>query len=68
MNETKKPRFVTTKEIAAALEISDDTIRRNPRRFFNREKCRDRACHRPQRFHTEKVELELRNNGHEVTF
>lgn len=68
MNEPKKPRFVTIKEIAGALEISDDTVRRHPRRFFNREKCRDRACQRPQRFFTERVEADLRENGHEVTF
>jgi len=63
-----KPRFVTIKEIADKLDVSDDTVRRNPSRFFNREKCRDRACHRPQRFFTEKVEQDLRENGHEVTF
>lgn len=68
MSEPQKPRFVTIKEIADKLDISDDTVRRNPRRFFNRERCRDRACQRPQRFFTERVERELRDNGHEVTF
>lgn len=68
MSEHLKPRFVTIKEIANALDVSDDTVRRNPSRFFNRDKCRDRACHRPQRFHTERVERDLRDNGHEVTF
>jgi hypothetical protein len=68
MSEHKKPKFVTIKEIAGALDVSDDTVRRNPRRFFNRDKCRDPACHRPQRFFTERVEKDLRDNGHEVTF
>jgi hypothetical protein len=68
MSENQKPRTVTIKEIADKLDVSDDTVRRNPRRFFSREKCRDRACRRPERFFTERVEKELRDNGHEVTF
>jgi hypothetical protein len=67
MSDQTKPRFVTIKEIADKLDVSDDTVRRNRRRFFS-DKCRDRACNRPKRFFTEKVERELRDNGHEVTF
>jgi hypothetical protein len=58
-------KFVTAKEIADKLEISYRHFHRR-RRELGLEQCRDRVC--PRRFVTEKVERQLRDNGHEVVF
>jgi hypothetical protein len=65
MSEPQKPKFIGVKQIAAALQVSDQTVYRRERTLgLNR--CRDRICR--SRFHTEQVERVLRNNGHEVVF
>jgi predicted ArsR family transcriptional regulator len=63
-----KPQFVTIKEIASRLDVSDDTVRRNLKRFFDPEKCRDRTCLRPKRFLTVLVEAEMKKKRIWVTF
>lgn len=65
MSEHQKPRFIGIKQIAAALQCSDQTVYNRERRL-GLHRCRDRVCR--SRFHTDKVERVLRDNGHEVIF
>lgn len=45
-----RSRYITRKEIAAANEVSDDTIARREGEL-GLDECRDRACQRPVRYH-----------------
>ena len=45
-----RSQFITRKEIAAANEVSDDTIARRER-SLGLNSCRDRACQKPVRYH-----------------
>ena len=65
MSDHQKPRFVSVKQIADKLAVSDQTIYRRERRL-GLHRCRDKICR--TRFFTEKVERVLRDNGHEVVF
>ena len=56
-----RSRYITRKEIAAANEISDDTVRRRERQY-GLDSCRDQACHRPVRYHGEEARRRLREN------
>jgi DNA-binding NarL/FixJ family response regulator len=62
----EKPRFVTVKQIADKLEVSDQTIYNHMRRGMRLARARDRICR--SRLFTEKAEQILRENGHEVVF
>jgi hypothetical protein len=58
-------RTMTRKEIAAANDLSDDTIARRERRL-GLDKCRDRTCNRPFRYHRDQAAQRLRANGYQV--
>ncbi|MGA2685907.1 MAG: hypothetical protein ABSF51_12735 [Verrucomicrobiota bacterium] len=59
-------KFVTLKEIAAALEISPDTLRRRLA-DFGLDQCRDATSKKPIRFHRAAAMRELAKKGFNVT-
>lgn len=58
-------RYTTRKEIAAANEVSEKTIRRREGSLGLRE-CRDTACTKPVRYDREKAAAALRKNGYKA--
>ncbi|HXS68308.1 MAG TPA: hypothetical protein VN761_05660 [Candidatus Polarisedimenticolia bacterium] len=54
-------RYITRKEIAAANEVSIDTIARLESRI-GLDQCRDQACARPVRYHANPARECLRKN------
>jgi len=52
-------RTITRKEIAAANDISDTTVRRKER-ALGLHRCRDRVCRRPIRYHAAEAAARLR--------
>ena len=52
----------TRKEIAAANEISDRTMRRREK-SLGLSDCRDASCQRPVRYHASKASERLKRNG-----
>lgn len=55
-------RYITRKEIAAANEVSCDTIARLEKKL-GLDKCQDQACARPVRYHAEKARKCLRDHN-----
>ena len=55
-------KFVSLKEVAAALEISPKTVLRRLR-DFGLDNCRDRHCKKPIRFLKADAERALRERG-----
>lgn len=58
-------RTITRKEIAAANDVSPETIRRNER-ALTLHRCRDRTCNRPVRYNRDDAARRLRARGFEV--
>jgi len=58
-------RHITRKEIAAANDLSDRTIRRREA-DIGLDRCRDTRCERPIRYDRQKAARALRENGYEV--
>jgi len=54
-------RYLTRKEIAAANEVSIDTVARLEARI-GLDQCRDQACARPVRYHAAEARECLRKN------
>lgn len=54
-------RYITRKEIAAANEVSVDTIARMESRI-GLDECKDKACARPVRYHATEARECLRKN------
>ncbi len=61
-------RFVTSKDLAAELELNERTIRQ-PRKqhALGIDECIDRTCEKPIRFRMEQARQALKKIGHEVT-
>lgn len=54
-----RSQYITRKEIAAANEVSDETIRRRER-HYGLHRCRDQACQKPVRYHRAAAAICLR--------
>lgn len=54
--------FLTRKEIAAANEVSPETIRRCEH-ALGLDRCRDRSCERPIRYDRTRATRQLRRRG-----
>lgn len=60
--KSMRSNYITRKEIAAANEVSDDTIARNEKRY-GLDTCRDRACRKPVRYRAVEARARLREQG-----
>lgn len=54
-------RTITRKEIAAANDVNEITVRRREREI-GLHTCRDRACRRPVRYRASEAEARLRQH------
>lgn len=55
-------KTITRKEIASANDVSERTVRRRESRLGLND-CKDKACHRPIRYHADKAAERLKRNG-----
>ena len=62
-----QPKFITIKEVAAAVGLSVRTVRRHEK-SFGLDKCRDGLCEKPTRYFANQAKRELRVRGHDIAF
>ncbi len=57
--------YITRKEIAAANNLSSETIRRKEKEI-GLSGCRDKTCEKPIRFYAAAAKLALRSKGYRI--